>query len=93
MERIPVVTIVFGSRLLADKWAQRNAVNPRTVFTATRGAEPLLGHVGWDVKVVRFDEDIWKPTTFPDERRVKEVEAELRRIESLYPGRVVEVAS
>lgn len=84
------IVIVFGSRLLADRWAQRNAFNPRRVFTATRGAEHLRG-VTCRIKVVRFGTDVWKPTTFPDERRVKEVEVELRRIESLYPGRVIEV--
>lgn len=71
------LVVVFGSQRLADNWARRNAVNPRRVRLATH-PEKFLGHDG-PFKVVRFPEDIWTPTTFPDEKRLKVTEAILKR--------------
>lgn len=88
----PPIVIVFGSERLAQSYARQKAINPRLIHLATRGPDVLRGHRG-KIKVVRYTESVWKPTTFPDEQRVKAMEVELRRIKSLYPDTVLEVQS
>jgi hypothetical protein len=78
------LVIVFGSQLLADNWARQNAVNPRRVRLATH-PEKFLNHDG-PFKVIRFSENIWKPTTFPDEKRLKVTEAILKRASGRFGG-------
>lgn len=71
------LVVVFGSRLLADNHARRNAINPRRVRLATH-PDKFRGHDG-PFEVVRYSKDIWQPTTFADEQRVKETEDILKR--------------
>jgi hypothetical protein len=52
------------------------AVNPRVVILATHPDEvqALITAEIDTIKVIRFPEDIWKPSTHPCEKRAKETE-------------------
>ncbi|ASR83366.1 hypothetical protein SEA_MEDIUMFRY_76 [Arthrobacter phage MediumFry] len=70
------VHIVFGNAWHAKSYARAKAVNPRLVVNATH-PELIQSKMTNDVqtiKVIRYPEEVWKPTTFPCEKRVAETE-------------------
>ena len=73
--------IVFGSALLAMRYSQQMAVNPDNIILATR-PDLLLESSKQSLVVVRYPSEIWKPATFPCEKRVKEMEDYIKRIQS-----------
>lgn len=73
---IPSQAVVFGSDRIASIWALRNKVPRDQVVLATHPdeVEKLKG----PITVVRVSQEAWKPTTFPDEIRVKDTEQHLK---------------
>ncbi len=70
------VHIVFGNVTHIRNYARAMAVDPRTIIAATQ-PEHIQGRMVEAVdtiKVIRFPEDVWQPTTFPCEKRVTETE-------------------
>lgn len=78
--------VVFGSQRIAAIWALRNQIRESDVVLATHGAEAFQGVLG-PLHVVRVSEEVWKPPTFPCEKRVAETEQEINRIRR--NGRVI----
>ncbi len=74
---IPQQAVVFGSDAIATKWAKKHGVPKENVILATHPdrVEAMEG----PMVVVRVTEEEWKPTTFPDEKRVAETEKILKR--------------
>jgi hypothetical protein len=74
---LPQQAVVFGSDLIATKWAAENDIPRENVVLATHPdeVEDLVG----PVIVVRVDEEKWQPHTFPDEKRVAETEKLLKK--------------
>lgn len=71
------VHIVFGSESHRTNYARAMAVNPRTVILATHPeqVQALIKEDVGTIKVIRFPEDFWKPSTDPCKKRVTETEA------------------
>jgi hypothetical protein len=74
--------VVFGSRLIADNWARANGYAPAEVILATRGPEALKGVKG-PIRTVRVSEDLWRSSTLPDDKRLRDMEAEIKTINKL----------
>lgn len=93
MRMTKTLHIIFGNDSHKRNYARAMAVNPLHVVVATR---PDLIH-GYTmttvdtIKVIRFPEDVWKPTTFPCEKRVAETEAIIKSYQKLGIT-IVEVA-
>ncbi|QED11650.1 hypothetical protein PP914_gp162 [Arthrobacter phage Qui] len=68
--------VMFGNQRHASIYALRNNLNPKDILIATR--KDALTGVNGPVKAIRLPTDIWKPTTFSCENRVKEAEAILK---------------
>lgn len=67
--------IVFGSASNAKNYSNAKAVNPRLVVCATHPELIQSKMVNVEnIKVIRFPEEVWKPVTFPCEKRVAETE-------------------
>lgn len=75
-----MIYVMFGNQRHAAIYAHRKNLNPRAIRIATR-VDALRG-VNGSVTAIRLPEEIWKATTFPCENRVREAEAELRRIKN-----------
>ena len=74
-------TVIFGNQRHASIWALRNGkrdVNPHKIIIATRGEPGFRGVVG-PLHVVRVTPEVWLPTTWPCEKRVKETEEVIKR--------------
>lgn len=78
--------VVFGNQRHGAIYALRKGIDPSTIIIATKGAPAFHGVVG-PITVVRVPEEVWKPTTFACENRVRETEAEIKRI--LHSGEEV----
>lgn len=79
------VHIIFGSDSHRTNYARAMAVNPLNVVTATQ-PEKIQALIKEDVdtiKVIRFPVDVWKPTTFPCEKRVAETEGIIKGFQRL----------
>ena len=74
--------VIFGTRRIADLWCREHEVNPKDVILASWGPDFLKGVKG-PVKVVRVSKERWTPSTFPDEKRVKGMEDEIKIINRL----------
>jgi hypothetical protein len=61
--------IVFGSDLLAKRWAEENGHDPTRVYLATQ-PERIQGLWG-PFKLVKYPQDVWVPTSYACEQRVK----------------------
>jgi len=70
------VVVIFGSERLGELYARRNAINPRKIVLATQ-PQKLKGVVG-PVKVVKFPEEWWSPTTSACEGRVRDTKDALK---------------
>jgi hypothetical protein len=86
---IPQQAVVFGTERIASIWALRNDVPRENVVLATQPdkVKKLKG----PVTVVRVKEEEWKPSTFPDENRVKDSEQHLKDRKHKKDDEVVEV--
>jgi len=73
--------IVFGTELLAKRWAETNGVDPKDVYLATQ-PERIQG-LHWPFEIVRYPKDIWVPPTSACERRVKETEGWIKQEQGL----------
>lgn len=80
-----VVHIVFGSEAHRSNYARRMAVNPLKVILATQPEkiQRLMTESVDTIKVLRFPKDIWKPPTFPCEKRVAETEGMIKGYQRL----------
>lgn len=79
--------VMFGNQRHSAIYALRHGLNPRDIPVATQ-ADVLRG-VNEPVTAIRLPSHIWLPTTFPCENRVRETEAELKRIKQAG-GTVIE---
>lgn len=68
--------IMFGNQRHASIYALRNNLNPKDILIATR--KDALTGVNGPVKAIRLPTDIWMPTSFSCENRVREAEAALK---------------
>ncbi len=70
------IHIVFGSASNAKNYSRAKAVNPRFVIIATQPEliQSKMAENIKTIKTVRFPDDVWKPITFPCEKRVAETE-------------------
>lgn len=73
-----MIYVMFGNQRHASIYALRKKLNPKDIRIATR-KDSLLG-VSGGVTAIRLPKEVWKPTTFACEERVREAEAELKRI-------------
>ena len=78
--------IVFGTELLAKRWAETNGVDPKDVYLATQ-PERIQGLMG-PFQLVRYSKDVWVPPTSACERRVKETEGWIKQEKGLRELRV-----
>ena len=74
--------VIFGTRRIADLWCAEHGVDPKDVILASWGPDFLKGVRG-PIKTVRVSEERWTPSTFPDEKRVKGMEDEIKTINKL----------
>lgn len=77
--------IIFGNASHSKKYSQTNAINPRFIVLATQ-PELIISKMALDIhniKIVRYPEEIWKPTTFPCEKRVRETESMIKGYQKL----------
>lgn len=77
--------IIFGNASHSKKYSQTAAINPRFVVLATQ-PELILSKMALDIHkivVVRYPEEIWKPTTFPCEKRCNETERMIKGYRNL----------
>jgi hypothetical protein len=73
-----VIYVMFGNQRHASIYALRKNLDPKQIRIATR-VDALRG-VNGSVTAIRLPQEVWKPTTFSCENRVKEAEQELKRI-------------
>jgi len=72
----PMVTVFYGARQQADRWARKNGVRPRDVILATN-PDALRGYTG---RIHRVVDGGWRPTSSQQDR-VRETEHNIRMIE------------
>lgn len=70
--------IVFGTDATANLYAFQNETNRSEVILATQPDKLDALSEEVVVDVVRVPEDVWKPSTYPDEARVKETERKIK---------------
>lgn len=73
--------IVFGSELLAKRWAVTNGVDPKEVYLATQ-PERIQGLLG-PFQCVRYSKEVWVPPSYACEQRVKETEGWIKQEKGL----------
>lgn len=73
-----MIYLMFGNQRHASIYALRKNLDPKAIRIATR-ADAMKG-VSGSVTTIRLPEEVWKPTTFSCENRVREAANELRRI-------------
>jgi hypothetical protein len=85
---IPQQAVVFGTDSIATAWAAENDVPRENVVLATHPdkVEDLEG----PITVVRVPKERWKPSTFPDENRVKDTEAIIKEKKQLKKDEIIE---
>ena len=68
--------IIFGSALNMKRYCTAKAVNPRLAVLATQPEliQSKMTNDVSEIKVVRYPDEVWKPATFPCEKRVAETE-------------------
>lgn len=80
-----MIYAMFGNQRHASIYAHRKNLNPRDIRVVTR-VDALRG-VNGAVTAIRLPVEVWVPTTFSCESRVREAEQELKRIQ--HSGGVV----
>lgn len=73
------IHIVFGSELLAKRYSQTMAVHPQKIMLATR-PEQLTNLRITKLYVVRYTKDAWEPPSHPCAERVRQTEAEIKKL-------------
>jgi hypothetical protein len=73
--------IVFGTYLLAKRWAETNGVHLKDVYLATQ-PETIQGLMG-PFQLVRYSKEVWVPPTSACERRVRETEGWIKQEQGL----------
>jgi hypothetical protein len=88
------IHIVFGSDSHRTAYSRRYVVNPIYIVTATHPEQiqQLMRDDITTIKTWRLPEEIWSPTTFACEKRVKETENIIKGYQRVGVT-VVEVAS
>lgn len=79
------IHIIFGNASHAKNYSRALAVNPRYVVGVTHPEliqSKMVENIK-TIKVVRFPEEVWKPTTFPCEKRVAETERMIKGYQHL----------
>ena len=71
-----MIYLMFGNQRHASIYALRKNLDPKAIRIATR-KDSMMG-VSGPVTAIRLPEEIWKPTSFACENRVKEAEAMLK---------------
>lgn len=70
--------VVFGSDATATMYAFQTSQQRSEMVLATHPEELERLDCSVEVDVVRVTPDVWQPTTYPDEARVKETEKKLK---------------
>lgn len=81
MGSVEMKVIVYGTALLAKRWAELNKVDPKDVYLATQPA--TLQMVEGPFQIVRYANEVWKPPTSACERRVRLTDEHIKRDKQL----------
>lgn len=77
-----MIYVMFGNQRHSAIYGLRKGIDRKLIMEATDGDDKLQGFRG-PLTVVRLPEHIWKPTTWPCEKKVKEVEDFIKRMKQM----------